>query len=70
MSLKEWYKQYGAANPKMFINEGLDLIQKLILEKAKDNIKNANLDNAMIGNNAHFNGDFTNVSIGDYSQLK
>jgi hypothetical protein len=24
----------------------------------------------MIGNNAHFNGDFTNVSIGDYSQLK
>jgi hypothetical protein len=24
----------------------------------------------MIGNNAHFNGDFTNISIGDYSQLK
>ncbi len=33
-------------------------------------IKNANLDNAMIGNHATFNGDFTNVSIGDYSELK
>jgi glucose-1-phosphate thymidylyltransferase len=33
-------------------------------------IKNATLDNAMIGNHAHFNGRFTNVSIGDYSQLK
>lgn len=33
-------------------------------------IKNANLDNAMIGNHAIFDGKFTNVSIGDYSQLK
>lgn len=33
-------------------------------------IKNANLDNAMIGNYATFDGKFTNVSIGDYSQLK
>ncbi len=33
-------------------------------------IKNAVLDNAMIGNHAHFDGKFTNVSIGDYSQLK
>lgn len=33
-------------------------------------IKNAILDNAMIGNHAHFDGKFTNVSIGDYSQLK
>ncbi len=33
-------------------------------------IKNATLDNAMIGNNAVFNGEFTNVSIGDYSALK
>ncbi len=34
------------------------------------NIKNANLDNAMIGNHATFDGNFTNVSIGDYSELK
>ena len=33
-------------------------------------IKNATLDNAMIGNHAKFNGNFTNVSIGDYSELK
>ncbi|EDM45271.1 glucose-1-phosphate thymidyltransferase [unidentified eubacterium SCB49] len=33
-------------------------------------VKNAILDNAMIGNHAHFDGKFTNVSIGDYSQLK
>jgi glucose-1-phosphate thymidylyltransferase len=33
-------------------------------------VKNATLDNAMIGNHAHFDGKFTNVSIGDYSELK
>ncbi|MCF6306623.1 MAG: nucleotidyltransferase [Flavobacteriaceae bacterium] len=33
-------------------------------------IKNATLDNAMIGNHATFDGKFTNVSIGDYSTLK
>ena len=33
-------------------------------------IENANLDNAMIGNHAKFNGQFTSVSIGDYSVLE
>lgn len=33
-------------------------------------IRNANLENAMIGNHATFDGKFTNVSIGDYSELK
>ena len=33
-------------------------------------VKNATLDNAMIGNYAIFDGNFTNVSIGDYSELK
>ncbi|MEM7185871.1 MAG: sugar phosphate nucleotidyltransferase [Bacteroidota bacterium] len=33
-------------------------------------IKNATLENAMIGNHVHFDGDFTTISIGDYSQLK
>tara|TARA_A100000171_G_C2140637_1_gene156108 strand:- start:44317 stop:45333 length:1017 start_codon:yes stop_codon:yes gene_type:complete len=33
-------------------------------------VKNATLDNAMIGNHATFDGNFTNVSISDYSQLK
>jgi len=33
-------------------------------------IKNATLDQAMIGNYATFDGNFTDVSIGDYSELK
>lgn len=33
-------------------------------------IKNAALDQAMIGNHAYFNGKFESVSIGDYSELK
>ncbi len=32
-------------------------------------IWNANLDNAMIGNNAKYNGKHTSVSIGDYTEL-
>jgi len=33
-------------------------------------IKNANLDNAMIGNYVEYNGNFTSISIGDYSVLE
>src|SRR5690606_12265577 len=33
-------------------------------------VKNAELDNAMIGNHAKFDGNFTNISIGDYSVLE
>ncbi len=33
-------------------------------------IKNATLDQAMIGNYATFDGKFTQVSIGDFSELK
>ncbi len=32
-------------------------------------IVNASLEKAMIGNHATFNGNFTSVSIGDYSEL-
>ena len=32
-------------------------------------ILNASLDNAMIGNHATYNGNFTSVSIGDYTEL-
>ena len=32
-------------------------------------VRNAKLDNAMIGNHATFDGDFTSISIGDYSVL-
>ncbi len=33
-------------------------------------IKNANLDNAMIGNHVSYDGNFTSISIGDYSVLE
>ncbi|PWI29873.1 nucleotidyltransferase [Flavobacteriaceae bacterium LYZ1037] len=33
-------------------------------------IKNANLDDAMIGNHVNYNGNFTKISIGDYSILE
>ncbi|NND63681.1 MAG: nucleotidyltransferase [Flavobacteriaceae bacterium] len=33
-------------------------------------VKNATLDEAMIGNHATFDGNFSKVSIGDYSELK
>lgn len=33
-------------------------------------IKNADLNKAMIGNNAYFDGQFQSISIGDYSELK
>jgi glucose-1-phosphate thymidylyltransferase len=33
-------------------------------------IKNANLDDAMIGNHVSFDGNFTKISIGDYSVLE
>lgn len=33
-------------------------------------IKNANLDNAMIGNHVKYNGNFETISIGDYSVLE
>ena len=46
-----------------------DSIVKNSLIQAHTHIKNANLDQAMIGNHAVFNGNFTNISIGDYSEL-
>ena len=33
-------------------------------------VKNANLEEAMIGNHAKFDGKFTKISIGDYSALE
>ncbi|WP_158846579.1 sugar phosphate nucleotidyltransferase [Algibacter sp. L1A34] len=40
------------------------------LIQTNSNIKNANLDNAMIGNHVKYDGDFTSISIGDYSVLE
>jgi glucose-1-phosphate thymidylyltransferase len=50
------------------IVEDSSITNSLVQENAV--IKNANLDNAMIGNYATFDGNFTSISIGDYSVLE
>ncbi len=40
------------------------------LIQTKNTIMNANLDQAMIGNHVHYNGEFKTISIGDYSILE
>jgi glucose-1-phosphate thymidylyltransferase len=59
--------------PFASIGEGTiieDSIVKNSIIQRHSLIKNATLDNAMIGNHTIFDGKFTNVSIGDYSELK
>ncbi len=45
-------------------------IVKNSLIQSKTIIKNANLENAMVGNHVKYNGNFETVSIGDYSVLE
>lgn len=47
-----------------------DSIVRNSLVQNNSKILNANLDNAMIGSHAKFNGNFTSISIGDYSVLE
>ena len=47
-----------------------DSTVKNSLIQSKTSIKNANLDNAMIGNHVKYNGNFETISIGDYSVLE
>ena len=47
-----------------------DAIVKNSLIQSNSVVKNANLDNAMIGNHVFYDGDFKTISIGDYSVLE
>ncbi len=47
--------------------ENSEIVNSLI--QANVHISNAKLDNAMIGNHAKYNGSYTSVSIGDYTEL-
>lgn len=40
------------------------------LIQTHSHIKNAKLDNAMIGNHVNYNGEYTSVSLGDYSTME
>lgn len=59
--------------PFVSIGEGTiiqDSTIKNSLIQSNTTIKNANLDQAMIGNHVHYNGHFEFVSLGDYSVLE
>lgn len=59
--------------PNVSLGKGCHIIDSEIknsLIQTHVHIKNAKLDNAMIGNHASFDGNFKNISIGDYSVLE
>jgi glucose-1-phosphate thymidylyltransferase len=63
----------ATVGPNVSLGKGCHVIDSTIknsLVQTHTHIKNANLDNAMIGNHASFDGNFTSISIGDYSVLE
>jgi glucose-1-phosphate thymidylyltransferase len=63
----------SVVGPNVSIGKGTHLTNVKIknsLIQTNSHIRNANLDNAMIGNHAIFDGNFKNISIGDYSVLE
>lgn len=62
----------ATVGPNVSLGEGSVVENATIknsLIQTNTKISNANLDNAMIGHHAVYNGEYTSVSIGDYSQL-
>lgn len=63
----------ATVGPNVSLGKGCHVINSNIqnsLVQTHAHIKNANLSNAMIGNHAVFDGNFTSISIGDYSVLE
>ncbi len=63
----------ATVGPNVSLGDGCHIQNSTIqnsLIQTHSHIKNANLDNAMIGNHASFDGNFTTISIGDYSVLE
>jgi glucose-1-phosphate thymidylyltransferase len=63
----------ATVGPNVSLGKGCHVIDSTIknsLIQTHAHIKNATLDNAMIGNHVVFDGNFTNISIGDYSVLE
>jgi glucose-1-phosphate thymidylyltransferase len=59
--------------PNVSLGEGCVVENSTIknsLIQTNSTIKNASLDNAMIGNHVIFDGNFTSVSLGDYSTME
>ena len=63
----------STVGPNVSLGKGCHVVDSTIqnsLIQNHSNIKNANLDNAMVGNHATFDGNFTSISIGDYTVLE
>lgn len=63
----------STVGPNVSLGDGCTVQNSVItnsLIQTHSHIKNATLDNAMIGNHASFNGNFTSISIGDYSVIE
>ena len=63
----------AVVGPNVSLGNGSHVVNSTIknsLVQTHVHIKNANLNNAMIGNHASFDGNFTSISIGDYSILE
>lgn len=63
----------ATVGPNVSLGDGCHVVNSTVknsLVQTHSHIKNAVLDNAMIGNHASFDGNFTSISIGDYSVLE
>lgn len=63
----------ATVGPNVSLGKGCHVIDSTIknsLIQTHAHIKNAKLDNAMIGNHVNYDGNFTSISIGDYSVLE
>ena len=63
----------STVGPNVSLGRGTHIVDSTIknsLVQTHAHIKNASLDNAMIGNHVNFDGNFTSISIGDYSVLE
>ena len=67
------YITNATIGPNVSLGKGCHINNSTIINsliQTHAHIKNANLNNAMIGNHVNFNGNFTDVSLGDYSNLE
>ncbi|QZK88970.1 nucleotidyltransferase [Flavobacterium sp. CHNK8] len=63
----------ATVGPNVSLGDGCHVVNSTVknsLVQTHSHIKNAVLDNAMIGNHASFDGNFACISIGDYSVLE
>lgn len=63
----------STVGPNVSLGKATHIVETKIknsLVQTHAHIRNANLNNAMIGNHATFDGNFTSISIGDYSVLE